>query len=466
MRTYRGKRVYPLTAAQKLHFFTLRHCPKKQVLNIGTSLTIEQELDQEVLKEAIRQAYGRCDAMRLRFVEGKDGVVYQYVADKEERKIELADFSGWSEEEVTKRLREWTEIPFERFDSPMNRLVIIRMPDGFEGMYLLVDHMTMDAQALIAFLKDVIEIYCHIKYEGIDYPKPMAPYIPQLKKDLEYEAGNSAQKRDAAFFRQLIEESEPIFCDLEGTRRLERERKRMQDPGYRAAVCAVGSVDAGIETFHLEEEPSRQLMEFCETYRVPMVCLLLMGLRTYLQKENGFDDVSVNTTVARRATLAEKKCGGTRIHCFPFRTVISKDSSFLDGIRMIQQGQNRIFRHANYNSVHYYEERGSYYGLKPEQTYEPMSLTYQPMTLKNNGLDKLGDIRYKSAWYSNGAAAQNLYLTVMHRAADNGLDFNFEYQTGAVTKKKLEYVYYYLCRILFKGVENPECSVGELIAGV
>ena len=30
-------KLYPLTAAQKLHFYTLTYCPKKQVLNIGIS---------------------------------------------------------------------------------------------------------------------------------------------------------------------------------------------------------------------------------------------------------------------------------------------------------------------------------------------------------------------------------------------------------------------------------------------
>ena len=93
-----------------------------------------------------------------------------------------------------------------------------------------------------------------------------------------------------------------------------------------------------------------------------------------------------------------------------------------------------------------------------------MSLTYQPMTLKEKGLDKLGDIRYNSSWYTNGGAAQALYLSVTHRADDNGLSFNWEYQTGAATPEKLEYIHYYLCRILFHGVENGERTVNEIIS--
>lgn len=39
MRTRKGHKVYPLTVAQKFHFFYLDFCPKKEVMNIGTSLT-------------------------------------------------------------------------------------------------------------------------------------------------------------------------------------------------------------------------------------------------------------------------------------------------------------------------------------------------------------------------------------------------------------------------------------------
>ena len=69
----------------------------------------------------------------------------------------------------------------------------MRASDGYNGVYLLVDHMTMDAQSLICFMSDAIQIYCNKVYEGIDYPKPMASYIEQLQKDLAYEAGSKAQ---------------------------------------------------------------------------------------------------------------------------------------------------------------------------------------------------------------------------------------------------------------------------------
>ena len=76
MKTRKGYKVYPLTSAQKLHFYCLKYCPKKQVLNIGSSLTIQVDLDWEVLKSCIKEAIARCDTMRLRFTHDKEGNIY------------------------------------------------------------------------------------------------------------------------------------------------------------------------------------------------------------------------------------------------------------------------------------------------------------------------------------------------------------------------------------------------------
>ena len=78
-------------------------------------------------------------------------------------------------------------------------------------------------------------------------------------------------------------------------------------------------------------------------------------------------------------------------------------------------------------------------------------------------LEDLGGIQYKTKWYPNGMTTQAMYLTVMHRPEDNGLDFNFEHQKKAISREELEYLYYYLCKIMFKGAENPELTIGEII---
>lgn len=89
MKTRNGYKTYPLTAPQKFHFFYMEHCPKKEVVNVGTSLTIEYELDIDVLRKAIYKAYERCEAMRLRFAyDKKEKQWYQYIVPREEKTVD------------------------------------------------------------------------------------------------------------------------------------------------------------------------------------------------------------------------------------------------------------------------------------------------------------------------------------------------------------------------------------------
>lgn len=456
-------KTYPLTAAQRIHNYSILFCPHHQLLNIGTGLYIQQETDFALLKEAVYEAINRFDSMRLRFIKDEeDGQVYQYLLPFEERDIELVDFSKWNEEDAHNQMRKWTEIPFKRFNSPMNKIVMIKLPNGFNGMYIKADHMTMDSSSIIAFYRDVLEIYCHKKYDT-DMPKPMCSYIEQLEKDLAYESGSKAKQRDEEFWSEQISASQPMYTDFTGMGRLLTYRREKNNPDLRSASIVSNSVEAAISVYQLEKDPSDRLMKFCKENNVPMVCLLLMGLRTVLSKFNNNEkDVSVKSCVSRRGTVCEKKSGGTRIHFFPLRTIIKPETTFIDAIQIIKAEQNKLFRHANYDPIEYTYRRQKYWNHEPGETYESISLTYQPLTI-NGDAEKVPDIPYKSFWYSNGVAAQALYLTVMHRVEDNGLNFNFEYQKSVVTQQEMEYFYYYLCRVIFRGIENKERTVGEIL---
>ena len=183
MKTRKGYKTYPLTVAQKFHNYYSQYCPGKEILTIGTSLTIEFELNIEELRKAIYKAYDRCESMRARMAyDKKEKEWYQYIVPKEERKIEYVDFSGQTMEEAEAEMTKWTRVAFDKEDEPMNKVVIIKTPDGFQGLYVAGDHRFLDAQSLILFLKDIIELYCNANFEGVAYPAeiPVDPLTSKL----------------------------------------------------------------------------------------------------------------------------------------------------------------------------------------------------------------------------------------------------------------------------------------------
>ena len=52
-------KCYPLCAAQRLHYYTVKYSPE-QVLCIGTGLYVKQDVDFNILKKAIyEKVYGK-----------------------------------------------------------------------------------------------------------------------------------------------------------------------------------------------------------------------------------------------------------------------------------------------------------------------------------------------------------------------------------------------------------------------
>jgi len=456
------RKCYPLTPAQKLHFFTVMTCGKPQVVNIGTGLYVQSDVDFNVLKDAIYLAYERHECMRIRFYQEEDKNVWQYIEPKETRDIELHDYRHWQEEDISNQLTNFTKIPFETFGSPLNRIIMIQMPDGYNGIYLNVHHMIMDSSSLVLLLRDILEIYCAKMYpEQVKFPEPMQSYIKCLEKDLKYPTSKT-QEKDREYWDKVLNQSEPMYTDFAGEGRLLKARLDSNNPNKRSATIVSESNDAKISVYHLEENPSKEIMEFCKEHSIPLVCVLLMGLRTVLSIYNNNEkDVSIKTTVARRATLLEKKSGGTRIHFFPCRTIIEPEETFLDGLRQMQLVQNTIFRHANFDPIEHTIDRIKKLNMGHGESYESISLTYQPASMRDDNPSLPAN--YKTQWYSNGVSAQPLYLTVMHRANDNGLDFYFEHQHGVVSKEELDVLYYYICRVIFRGMENFDKPIKNML---
>ena len=138
--------------------------------------------------------------MRIRFAQDKEGTWYQYVRGSGRKRDRFVDFTDKTMEEAEATMQQWTTVPFKMADSPLTRVVMIKMPDGFNGVYFLGHHMIVDAQSLICFLKDIIELYCNEKYEGVPYPTEMTSYIEQLEKRSCLRGGKqSAEERYRIF---------------------------------------------------------------------------------------------------------------------------------------------------------------------------------------------------------------------------------------------------------------------------
>lgn len=457
------KEYYPLTAAQKLHYNWMKTYKTQQVSGVSVVASLQAQLDFGLLKKCIQLEFERYGCMRLRFTkpDGK-GEIKQYLAAKETRDIPVKDLSCMSMAEADNLMQQWAYETFDGNDIPLCDVTMVKLPEGYNGFFIHMDHRLIDSCGLVVMINDLMQLYTHYRF-GSPYPDDLADFEEALAKDLKRANNEKRFAKDKKFWDdQLDALGEPLYSDIQGPSVLEEARKLHGNPALRAADIELKDLFVQVKDYYLEPEPTKNLIDFCMNHQLSMTNLLLLGIRTYLSKvNNGQEDITIENFISRRSTHEEWTSGGSRTIMFPCRTVISPETDFLSAAYEIQNVQNRIYMHSNYDPALIKEEMRKRYHTPEHTVYESCYLTYQPMPVKLDN-PHLIQVPQHFKWFANGAATKKMYLTVSH-TEDYGMNFSYHYQTAHLEEHDMELLYYYMMRILFKGIAEPDMSIGDIM---
>lgn len=460
------KEYYSLTAAQKMHHGWIQKYKTQQVSGVSVVASLKSELDFGLLKKCIKLEFQRYGCMRVRFTKPDEkGEVKQYLVKEDTRDIPIRDLSGMTLAQADEKMQQWAYQTFDGDDIPLCDVSMVKLPEGYNGFFIHMDHRLIDSCGLVVMINDLMQLYTHYRFKA-DYPRDLADYEKTLKKDIKRAENEKRFLKDKKFWDdQLDALGEPLYSDIQGPSVLEAARERHGDKNLRAADIELEHLFVEVKDYILEPTPTQNLLDFCMNHQLSMTNLLLLGIRTYLSKVNGGqEDITIQNFISRRSTHDEWTSGGSRTIMFPCRTVISADTEFLEAAYEIQNVQNRIYMHSNYDPARIEEEMRRRYHTPKNTSYESCYLTYQPMPVKFDN-PHLEQIPQHSKWFANGAATKKLYLTVSHTEY-GGMNFSFHYQTAHLKEQDMELFYYYLMRILFKGIAEPDMSIGEIMEQV
>ncbi|MCR5451877.1 MAG: chromosome condensation protein [Lachnospiraceae bacterium] len=458
--------LYPLTAAQRMHYDWIKTYGTQQVSGVSIVASLKAELDFGLLKKCIQLEIQRYGCTRLRFTApDKNGDIMQYIVKNDSRDIPLKNLSGMTMAEADAMMQNWAYQTFDGNDIPMYEAIMVKLPEGFNGFFFHMDHRLIDSCGFVVMINDIMSLYTHYRFKN-DYPADLADFETVLSSDLKKASNEKRFAKDKKFWDdQLDELGEPLYSDIQGPSVLEASRKKHNNMKLRSADFEKKQLFVAVKDYILEPDSAKGLLDFCYNHQLSMTNLLLLGIRTYLSKvNNGQEDITIQNFISRRSTHDEWTSGGSRTIMFPCRTVISPDTEFLAAAYEIQSMQNKIYMHSNYDPALIAEEMKKRYNTPDGTRYESCYLTYQPMPVKMEN-PHLKDLQQHSKWFANGAATKKMYLTVSHTEA-GGMNFSYHYQTADLTEKDMELLYYYMMRILFTGISEPDMTIGDIMRTV
>lgn len=451
------RKLYPLTPAQQLMFYAWRFTIYKQLMNIPTTCLTIEPLDLNVLKKAASLAIQRNDVFGLRLTR-EDKKSFQYFTDRAVLALEIIDFSDKSMAEMDRYLYKIGATSARVYEQPLASVYIIKTPDGKSGIFSCINHLIMDSWAITMFYKDIWEIYYALQ-NNEPLPKPLPDYEPELKKELAYQT-SERHARDLAFWNNEIDGPPPLGTHVNGAIVLEKWRKHKRDPQYRFYRSVHFQTTARHVIHMVGSDDVAQMAAFCQANRLPTTQVLFtLGVRLYLAKVNNrADDVSIHTIAARRGTIHEKSCSGTRVHPLLLRTIMTEDLTFQDALLMIQEKQHTLYRHVDFSPLEMFNLMRKHFDYSPLEGFVALHLTFQPVPLT----DRKG-LPVTTHWYCNGAAASALGLSIMDGDGSGALRCYYEYQDKQVKPATVIKFHRYMIDVIRAGIANPAITLKELL---
>lgn len=162
---------YPLTAAQKMHHNWIMDYGTQQVSGVSVVASVQAELDFGLLKKCIQMETERSGCTRIRFTKpDKDGNVQQYLVKQDPRDIGFKDLSGMgSLAKADELMQQWAYETFDGDDIPMCEFTMLKLPEGYNGFFVHMDHRLIDSCGLVVMIGDLFQLYTYYKY-GTAYP--------------------------------------------------------------------------------------------------------------------------------------------------------------------------------------------------------------------------------------------------------------------------------------------------------
>ncbi len=218
-------KTYPLTAAQNMHYQWIREYNTQQVSGLSIVAAFKADIDIDVLKKSIDIEKERYACLRLRFTEpDENGEILQYISDPEPEDYETRDLTEMTMSEANDLMQSWAYKTFDGDDIPMCEFFIVKLPEGYTGFFVHMDHRLGDSVGVAVMATDIMGVYKHLKY-GDEMPAPLADFESVLVSDLKKASNEKRQARAKKFWdEQLDEFGEPLYSDIQGTSVLEKAR--------------------------------------------------------------------------------------------------------------------------------------------------------------------------------------------------------------------------------------------------
>ncbi|MBP7865647.1 MAG: amino acid adenylation domain-containing protein [Acidobacteria bacterium] len=317
---------FSLSHAEKRIYLTERLHPGSTMWNLPYLVRFHENVEEDLLVEAIRRVVRANPGLRLRFTE-VDGEIRQYVSDDGEIAVERLNLGAGGETDLQAWVDRAIRTPFAFFDRPLYRFALLRLANGQHAFYYCLHHIVADGGSCALVVEQVMAAYRALRAGQPDPAEPRPSFLDVLDAERAYLASPQCAE-DGAYWHGLFPDL-PDPIDLTGrpeTDNLEIRRVRHEFSG----------------------RLTEKIHAFCADRQTSPFRLVLAALAAVLGRETQHDDLAVGTATLNRYPEAMEKAVGMFVSSVPIRLRPAPEAGIDDLLGQVREAFHGIRRHDRY----------------------------------------------------------------------------------------------------------------------
>ena len=410
-----------LTAPQKSMYDTHNFFENTAISNVGGCVFFKEEVDVEIIINAINKLLETSDGMRIRLIQ-EEGNVYQVISDYVAEKIDILYFS---QNDYKIELEKNMSIPFDLNDK-LYCFKIICVEDKI-GVYMKLHHIISDAWST-ALIASKLSEYCF--NDAVECDESLS-YLHFIESEEEYKNSKKYAKDKEYWVSKY--ESKPKLVTM--------------SPGKSSNF----DVSAFRKSFDISTDVSTKILNYCESNGLSLAVLFETVVSLYATRINNVDDVTLCSMVVNRNGYEEKNTVGMFNNILPLTVNVIGDKSFLELCRDISTEHFQLFRHQKYP----FSEILNLIGNGDNSPVYDIMVSYQNAEFEMNNIESV-------EWIFNGTSDLGFMVNISENKDDKHIHLDFDCRNNLFSEYEIELIYNRLVSIILSVIGNVEIKINEI----
>ena len=447
------RQYYPLSASQQIVKLQTTVTLFKRVGNIMFSLTFDEPLDRPLMEKTVNLLFERIDALRTRFVK-RDGQLMQYFAETGDPGEIGPTRCFKSQDDEWKFIARYRRGMLNPAKGDTLKVAFARNAEGKDMLFVKVSHFVADTYGIAVIIEDIAKVYEALR-KGEELPAAPAAFEPVLKKDIEFLQNDELCGKDREFYRDYysrIHPEPPTYCGLHGNHCaywLKQKNKGHFSIPYLFVKC-----DTEGSRFIIPRAVTEKALAWCEKENVTPANFFFYcyALACSLRNDRAPRQMSL-MLLNSRATVAERKCAGTKVQSVALYTTVDYGKSFNEFVKESIDEQNEQYRHTRMSYVEVQQMQHKTWGHSQLTQIENFCYSFIPFRMPKGMTMQI---------HSNGKGALTAYVALMFNPDTLEIQACYDIQPIMTTRLELIEFQNVLVNCIERVLADPDKKLGEI----